>query len=159
LDCSKRNYGCNGGLARTALSYIKKNHGIDTASSYPYKAKKHHCRFSKAHIGATVKYIVYVRRGSESALASAVATKGPIAVEIDATHLHHYKRGVLRKRCHKRTNHAVTVVGYGKDSRDGYYWLVKNSWGKHYGEHGYVRMARNHNNMCSIASRPLYPVV
>ncbi|KAM8708761.1 hypothetical protein ACLKA7_015690 [Drosophila subpalustris] len=159
LDCSTSDHGCNGGLASRALSYIRRNHGIDTARSYPYKARQQHCHFKKSYIGARVRSVAYVRRGSESALAAAVAAKGPIAVSIDASHLHHYKRGVLRKTCRKRSNHAVTVVGYGRDSRDGDYWLVKNSWGRRFGEHGYVRMARNYHNMCHIASRPLYPIV
>lgn len=34
----------------------------------------------------------------------------------------------------------------------GPYWLVKNSWGSGWGEKGYIRMQRNHSNMCSIAS-------
>ncbi|KAH8307466.1 hypothetical protein KR044_012866 [Drosophila immigrans] len=159
LDCSKANHGCHGGRASEALKYIKHNHGIDTAASYPYKAKTGHCHYKSSHTGAAVRNIVSVKPRSEAALAAAVATKGPVAVSVDATHMHHYKRGVLRKTCHKGSNHAVTVVGYGSDSRLGAFWLVKNSWGRHYGEQGYVRMARNHHNMCHIASRGIYPLV
>jgi len=159
VDCSKSDHGCHGGRATRALRYIKNNDGIDTEKSYPYEAKQHHCRFKDSNIGATVRDIVSVRSGSESALAAAVATKGPIAVSIDATHLHHYKKGVLQKPCHKKPSHAVTVVGYGKDHQGLDYWLVKNSWGEKFGEQGYVRMARNHNNLCHIASRPVYPVL
>ncbi|XP_064545962.1 cathepsin L-like [Drosophila montana] len=163
LDCTSGkpyyNHGCNGGRATSALLYVKRNHGIDTASWYPYKAKQGHCRFDGSHIGATVSRIVRIKRNSESALAAAVAKKGPIAVSIEATHLHHYRGGVLRKSCHKRSNHAVVVVGYGHDTNGGDYWLVKNSWGSLYGENGYVRMARNENNMCFIASNAVYPLV
>ncbi|KAL7732137.1 hypothetical protein ACLKA6_010265 [Drosophila palustris] len=159
LDCSTSDHGCKGGLASRALSYIRRNHGIDTAKSYPYKARKQPCHFKKSLIAATVRNIVHVKAGSEFALAAAVATKGPVAVSIDATHLQYYKRGVLRKTCHKKPNHAVTVVGYGKDIKEGDYWLVKNSWGIKRGEKGYVRMARKHHNMCHIATRPVYPIV
>ncbi|XP_060652823.1 cathepsin L-like [Drosophila nasuta] len=159
VDCSTSDNGCHYGSKQSALIYVKKNHGLDTEESYRYKAKQMHCQFKRSHIGATVKDIVYVKKNSESALAAAVATKGPVAVSVDATHMHHYKSGVLRKPCHKLTNHAVTVVGYGKDKHLGKYWLIKNSWGSNIGEHGYVRMARDDNNLCHIASSALYPLV
>lgn len=58
------------------------------------------------------------------------------------------------------TGHCALVVGYGTDDDGQDYWLVKNSMGsEHYGEDGYIRMARNKDNMCGIASYAYYPII
>ncbi|KAM8713511.1 hypothetical protein ACLKA7_013776 [Drosophila subpalustris] len=84
-----------------------------------------------------------------------------LAVAIDASDpFSSYKRGVYNNpSCDNPVDHAVTVVGYGHNDKDGDFWLVKNSWGSDWGEHGYVRMSRNRNNQCRIASFAFFPLV
>lgn len=45
------------------------------------------------------------------------------------------------------TNHIFTVVGWGTDSVHNIeYWIIKNSWGKWWGEEGYIRLKRGINS-------------
>merc|ERR1711971_1550138 len=52
-------------------------------------------------------------------------------------------------------NHAIQMVGYGTDPSHGDYWLVRNSWGKLWGEHGYIRLQREAELTCGTDSTPM----
>uniref|UniRef100_A0A914DVZ9 Cathepsin L-like n=1 Tax=Acrobeloides nanus TaxID=290746 RepID=A0A914DVZ9_9BILA len=165
VDCSEKygNHGCQGGWMDYAFQYIKENHGVDTENSYPYLAMQDECKFNPSEIGADDTGFVDLPQGDEEQLKVAVATQGPIAVAIDAGHnsFQLYKEGIYyEQECSSENlDHAVLVVGYGTDPDSGDYWLVKNSWGESWGENGYIRMARNRENHCGIATAATYPLV
>lgn len=53
-----------------------------------------------------------------------------------------YNSGILSSPdCGTDLDHAVTIVGYGKEG-DTPYWIVKNSYGPTWGEKGYLRVLR-----------------
>jgi len=164
VDCSGRfgNFGCGGGLMDNAFKYIKANGGIDTEASYPYEARDGHCRFNKDTIGATCAGFTDIPEGDEAALTQAIAAVGPISVAIDASHFSFqlYHQGVYyERRCSStRLDHGVLAVGYGTEDGEDFY-LVKNSWGKTWGQKGYINMARNRKNNCGIATSASYPLV
>jgi len=55
-------------------------------------------------------------------------------------------------------NHAVVIVGYGRDSASGQkYWICRNSWGRKWGEGGYFLLKRG-VKMCNIRFAA-YPIV
>jgi len=164
VDCStaEGNQGCNGGLMDQAFTYIKKNGGLDTEASYPYKGTDGTCNFQSNSIGATLTGFVDVKTGDESALQEAVATIGPISVAIDASSImfQFYRSGVYNPWFCSSTNldHGVLAIGYGNESSKDF-WLVKNSWGASWGMQGYIKMIRNKSNRCGIATSASYPTV
>nr|AAL16954.1 cathepsin L-like cysteine protease precursor [Delia radicum] len=165
VDCSTKygNNGCNGGLMDNAFRYIKDNGGIDTEKSYPYEGIDDSCHFTKSGVGATDTGFVDIPQGDEEALMKAVATMGPVSVAIDASHesFQLYSEGVYNEpECDAQNlDHGVLVVGYGTDKTGLDYWLVKNSWGTTWGDQGYIKMARNQDNQCGIATASSYPTV
>lgn len=147
-----------------AFRYIKENRGIDTEQSYPYRAEDEKCLYKPKNSGATDRGFVDIESGNEDKLKAAVATIGPISVAIDASHesFQLYSEGVYSdSECSSdQLDHGVLVVGYGTDEKTGMdYWLVKNSWGNTWGDEGYIKMARNQENMCGIATQASYPLV
>ncbi|XP_040577326.1 cathepsin L-like peptidase [Lepeophtheirus salmonis] len=166
VDCSFNfgNYGCCGGLMDNAFKYLIANKGIATEKKYPYLDEEDNCKYNKTMSAGQITSFKDVKRGSEDQLKLAVANIGPISVAIDVSSpkFIFYEKGVYDDNNCSSTelNHGVLAVGYGTDKRSGLdYWLVKNSWSASWGDHGYIRMARNHKNMCGIATLASYPVI
>ncbi|XP_072993733.1 senescence-specific cysteine protease SAG39-like [Typha latifolia] len=166
VDCDTRgkNHGCQGGNKQEAFKFIRSNKGITTESDYPYQAVQGPCNRTKlAHRAASIaRYrIVWPRR--EKYLMKAAAAQ-PVSVSIDArgSDFQFYKSGVFDGPCGTKTNHAVVVVGYGKNSTGPNYWIVRNSWGVGWGDNGYILMkkdVRSKKGLCAIATYASYPTV
>lgn len=105
-----------------------------------------------------------VESGNEEQLKEALATVGPVSVAIDASHesFQFYSQGVYYEpQCDStQLDHGVLAVGYGTDQQSGQdYWLIKNSWATVWGDQGYIKIARNRDNHCGVATQASYPLV
>uniref|UniRef100_A0A8B9MH11 Cathepsin S n=1 Tax=Accipiter nisus TaxID=211598 RepID=A0A8B9MH11_9AVES len=129
-------------------------------ASYPYTAQDGVCHYNLTAWAATCSRYVKLPRGNEATLKDAIANVGPFSVSIDASQsIFLYKSGVYHDLNGSQVvNHTMLIIGYGPlDGED--YWLVKNSWGVHFGDQGYIQMARNHGNHCRVASYSVYPQI
>jgi len=164
MDCSWLfgNNGCNGGMFDRAFYYINVQGGIDSESSYPYQGKESHtCKYDAKNKAGEVSNFYYVKQEDEDALTAVLAIKGPVAIAINAglRSFQFYSTGVYDDAdCDATLNHGVLAVGYGTEESSGKdYFLVKNSWGTQWGQEGYIKMRRNKNNQCGIATYPSIP--
>merc|ERR1712150_159644 len=164
VDFSGRygNYGCQGGWYQSSWRYLRDAGGDESESAYPYTARQGYCKFNRGKVVATVSSFHDTQPGSENDLTNALARVGPVSVAIDASprSFMSYRSGIhYAPRCSpRRLSHAVLAVGYGSEGGRDYY-LVKNSWGTRWGAGGYIKMARNRNNNCGIATKASYPIV
>jgi C1A family cysteine protease len=160
MDCAKNGFGslgCGGGLLYGVHYYIKAREGISEAKDYPYEANESECRREKvAKVTIKLKDIRWFETNDEDILKQALYTFGPVAAIIDNLHdsFFRYSHGIYYEpECEESElySHAIVIVGFGSDSGEDY-WTIKNSYGERWGEKGYMRIARNRDNHCKIAS-------
>lgn len=136
LDCNNLQYDCDGGW--WAYDHLVQP-GTAEESAYPYVAERRSCRTSVARpLGAAAWGYVGEEASvpGTAALKQALCEHGPLAVGVLATDVFKYYAGGVFDDCAAAPgdiNHAVTVIGWddGKQA-----WLIKNSWGKDWGETG-----------------------
>jgi cathepsin L len=123
------------------MTYIE-THGQELTSAYPYTAKDGTCRYKSSLGKVNVKSINNVQSRSIPQLKAAIAM-GPtsVTVEADRSVFQQYTGGILNSSaCGTNLDHAITAIGYGTSGTQDYY-IVRNSWGASWGDHGYINIA------------------
>lgn len=131
------NCGCQGGQANWAYGSYLKNGVTYTQASYPYKGTGGSCR-TGTDSGIRLSGYTSVTPMNDGNLAAALQN-GAVVVAIGANgQFQSYSSGILTgvtTSC--SLNHQVMVTGYASN-----YWKVKNSWGRSWGENGFIRFER-----------------
>ncbi|KAI5058319.1 hypothetical protein GOP47_0026489 [Adiantum capillus-veneris] len=141
--------GCHGGLMTNAYEYVMEAGGLMNAKDYPYIGKVEQCKFDRNKVAVKVDNFSIISL-DEDQIAANLVKHGPLAIGLNAVFMQTYVRGVSCPLiCSKHfVNHGVLLVGY-QDS--GYaplrlsnkpYWIIKNSWGPHWGEQGFYKLCR-----------------
>ncbi|XP_059460309.1 cysteine protease RD19A-like [Corylus avellana] len=150
--------GCSGGLMNSAFEYTLKAGGLMREEDYPYTGTdRATCKFDKSKIAASVSNFSVVSL-DEDQIAANLVKNGPLAVAINAVFMQTYVGGVSCPYiCSRRLDHGVLLVGYGTSGyapvrmKEKPYWVIKNSWGEHWGESGFYKICRG-RNICGVDS-------
>ena len=165
VDCDTSNSGCNGGDFGLSFKYATTN-GVMLDSAYSYTSAVGTCKFNKSLVKITPifkycsNYSNYASKRCSTDITINLLVQGPISIGIDAgtQEFQNYSSGTFTANC-TQDNHAVIAVGYGNDGTNDYF-LVRNSWGKYWGENGYIKVAVNEQNnySCFVTNESYLPL-
>lgn len=163
VDCTRTCQGCNGGWPEDALEWEIKhqNHCTMLAEDYPYVGYQGDCRFDGSKATGLIQVILPLDCG-EINMQTYMQNYGSIVTVIDGSQytFQAYSGGVYDDpSCSTEVvNQAVNIIGFGHEGDwEVEYWIVRNSFGKEWGEGGYIRIFEA-KNVCGIANRPFIPI-
>jgi len=138
LDCADKD-GCHGDSTTICFEYAKQT-AIVSEAVYPYNGFDNYCTTEKGGDAKVVTYAMVPKNNSQQLMAAIV--NAPVAVGVDGFSypFMHYMSGIITDpACGTTTSMYVTAVGYGVENNQKYY-ILKNSWGADWGDHGYLRV-------------------
>lgn len=163
VDCASNddtgNMGCDGGHPLWTYPWLFSNK-IYREADYPYlEIENGNCLQEQSMLlpGVRLKYGHGIYKHRPDQLKAALLY-GPVAVTVDADSalFRDYRKGIIKSpACGESLGHAVLAIGYGKSkNKDVEYVIIKNSWGRSWGEDGFVRISLDQsygkNGICGV---------
>lgn len=150
LSCDKKSKGCSGGGIDTVWSYVARR-GLYPETCLPYAGKKGAaCKTSCEESQKKKAMSFCIIRDATKKIKREILERGPVVAPMNLmSDFLVYSGGiyspldsatVVRGSEGKPVQHAVTIIGWGKDSGIPY-WLIQNSFGTKWGEEGYAKVA------------------
>lgn len=142
--------GCNGATAELAFEWVKKN-GLAEANHYgglgsaAGKTAGTASKCTPAVASVTSSGWTRLPENKLLPLMNALTNEGPVVVSVAAGSWMHYDSGIFDDcRQDAVIDHAVLLIGFGYEQKTRTkYWLIRNSWGPHWGEDGHIRLTRH----------------
>ncbi|XP_021941871.1 dipeptidyl peptidase 1-like [Zootermopsis nevadensis] len=153
VSCSQLSQGCDGGFPYLVAGKYAKEFGAVEEKCNPYVGGGGSCtgRTCLKHYTASYGYVGgYYGACNEELMRFELVHGGPISVSFEVyPDFQNYEGGIYHHtglgefNRFEIVNHAVLLVGYGANETTGEkFWIVKNSWGKGWGENGFFRIRR-----------------
>ncbi len=161
VDCTPLSYGCSGGITEMGWEYLLYM-GLVSEEEYPYQAEDTICKHWQYARRLMVTSWEFVN-SSEESIKAAIQDFGPVATSMGANdNLRYYSGGCYMDDSNTDINHGVVIVGWDDTMCEGGAWIVKNSWGRGFGENGYFYIHRGDvhiGEQVSLAHIRLLPAV
>ncbi|CAJ0952253.1 unnamed protein product, partial [Mesorhabditis belari] len=143
---------CEGGFPDEALKYLQTHGGQTTEAAFPYsQAHKSTCK--KVTPKALVASVGDLLPFGMAKVKQALIKNGPISFGMFVNDdFMNYEAGIFDSPCTAKDDggHAMAIVGYGQEAGVPY-WIVRNQWGRDWGENGHIRIKAG-QNLCDIES-------
>lgn len=151
VSCDRDFYGCGGGDFAHAYQQLP---GQSLMSEFPYSGRRVRCKHGLKDEHKLVSW--GFANGSEGNTPSVDQVKaiiyqyGAAAVTVYANNdFMSYRSGVFDTCSNRGVNHIVALVGWDDSTQS---WILRNSWGKSWGEQGYMRIKYGCNNVAQDAT-------
>merc|ERR1740138_807864 len=162
--------GCQGSTPELAFTYLKSlgdAGGLYPVDSLPYTAVTgmkipadecskivsvfQHFRSKTVQPSVSIADWVQVPSNNAQTVMDTLVNKGPLAVAVVGAGIQSYQSGILAGCKSTVVDHAVVLMGYGKDPayHNWMYWNIRNSWGTKWGEKGFFRLKRHYAKTAS----------
>jgi C1A family cysteine protease len=167
VDCVTAYHGCSGGWFNASFEYFSA-HTMVYERDYPYTGRftgHSACKMAQLEGKTNIKFnqgqsfrAFSNRNGATFQSYYNLLQTGPMAVAVNANqNFSQYKSGIFDgKDCRSNSvNHAVVLIGFvtlpQTDCQEGVsYFLVRNSWGKNWGDNGHIKIKNDSSKACNI---------
>jgi inhibitor of cysteine peptidase len=166
LSCNTDGYDCSGGNFAHDYHEWKywEDHepgpGAVYETDFPYVGWEAPCNPPHTHHEKIVEW-EYIGSGIPPVanIKKAILDHGPVSVAICSagSAFHSYKGGVYDTSECTKVDHAVVLVGWDDSQGSHGIWYLRNSWGKYWGEGGYMRIGYGVNSVGYAANYIVYP--
>jgi len=173
--------GCQGSTPELAFDYLKSiggasKGGLTTMDHMPYTASTGSqipdasCKSSSLSFlqmtslrslrteppAVSIADWIKVKDNHAEHVMNALVSVGPLTVAVVGGGIQGYSKGVLSNCKSTVVDHAVVMTGFGKDApTQMLYWNIRNSWGKEWGENGYLRIQRHYKKDTKTSGDPM----
>jgi C1A family cysteine protease len=147
VDCSRgghyTSHGCNGGGKYDAFKFSNEI-GVVLESDYPYNGMDNPCQENKS-IVFKISGLHAIPSADNDALLERLRIQAiDISINASPFAFRFYSKGVVNMGCtYTELNHDVLLLGAGQYPIDNTpMWKIKNSWGRNWGDDGYIYILR-----------------